>query len=141
MSEVDTNAPKRRSSAGKRRRRNQASAAATTEQVQATTSTATRVEAETVETVDRNTQRRESRRAAKATKPERKGVQRVVDTERMSGVKGLYNDSMSEIRKVIWPTREQTINLTLLVIAVSVVIGGVLGGIDYVLLQLFEAIG
>lgn len=144
MSEVETNVPKRRSSAGRRRRRNQAAATpAAADQVQASTntSTATTVQAETVEAVDRNIQRREARKAAKSSKPERKGMSRVVDTERMTGVKGFYNDTMSEIRKVIWPTREQTINLTLLVIAVSVVIGSVLGGLDYVLLQLFEAIG
>lgn len=146
MSEVDNTAPKRRSSAGNRRRRNNASVASTApestvDQVQASTSTQV-AEAEAPAAVeDRNAQRRESRKAAKASKPERKGVSRVVDTQRMSGVRGFYNDSMSEIRKVIWPSREQTINLTLLVIAVSVVIGGVLGGLDYALLQLFEAIG
>lgn len=141
MSDVDNTAPKRRSSAAKRRRRKQASAAPAAAQETVQQSTTAPAEAETVEQVDRNIQRREERKAAKARKPERKGVGRVVDTKRFSGVQGFYHDSMSEIRKVIWPTREQTINLTLLVIAVSVVIGAALGGIDYALLQVFEAIG
>ncbi len=46
---------------------------------------------------------------------------------------------MAEIRKVIWPDRETTRNLTLLVIAVSLVLGILLGGIDFVLFELFEA--
>lgn len=47
---------------------------------------------------------------------------------------------MAEIKKVIWPDRETTRNLTLVVIAVSIVLGVLLGGIDYVLFQLFEAL-
>jgi len=41
---------------------------------------------------------------------------------------------------VIWPDRETTRNLTLVVIAVSIVLGILLGGIDYVLFQPFEAL-
>ena len=47
---------------------------------------------------------------------------------------------MAENKKVIWPDRESTRNLTLVVIAVSLVLGILLGGIDYVLFQLFEAL-
>lgn len=90
--------------------------------------------------VERHLQRQADRRAAKA-QSEKKGVAKVVDGERFTGVRKFYEDTMSEIRKVIWPDRQQTINLTLVVIAMSVVMGVLLGGIDYVLLQLFEAIG
>ena len=77
--------------------------------------------------------------AAKA-QSKKKGVAKVVDTERFAGVRNFYNDTMSEIRKVIWPDRSQTLNLTLLVIALSIVMGSLLGGIDWVLLQVFEAV-
>lgn len=97
--------------------------------------------AEPVERAGRHIQRRDERKAAKTRKPERKGVGKVVDTERLTGVQKFYHDTMSEIRKVQWPDRQQTINLTLLVIALSVVLGALLGGIDYVLLQLFETVG
>jgi preprotein translocase subunit SecE len=39
-------------------------------------------------------------------------------------------DIISELRKVTWPTRHETVNLTLVVIVVSAAIGGLLGGID-----------
>jgi len=56
-------------------------------------------------------------------------------------LKQSYQDTVSELRKVNWPDRETTKNLTLLVIAISVVLGLLLGGIDYVLRGLFQAIG
>ncbi len=42
--------------------------------------------------------------------------------------------------KISWPDQETTRNLTLVVIAVSAVLGVLLGGIDYVLFRLFEAL-
>jgi preprotein translocase subunit SecE len=40
-------------------------------------------------------------------------------------------DVISELRKVAWPTREETIRLSLIVIAVCVIMGAVLGAIDF----------
>jgi preprotein translocase subunit SecE len=96
--------------------------------------------ADTAQPVDRNLQRREERRRAKQQKPERSGVGRVVNTERMSGVKKFYYDTSSEIRKVVWPDRDTTRNLTIVVMVMSVIMGFLLGGIDFVLFRLFEAI-
>jgi preprotein translocase subunit SecE len=39
-------------------------------------------------------------------------------------------DIISELRKVTWPTREDTWNLTLVVIIVSAAVGLFLGGVD-----------
>ena len=39
-------------------------------------------------------------------------------------------DIISELRKVSWPSREETWRLSLAVIAVTVVIGAFLGGVD-----------
>lgn len=64
----------------------------------------------------------------------------LVNTDRFEGLQRFIRETMAEIRKVIWPDRETTRNLTLVVIAVSVVLGIMLGGIDYVLFQLFEAL-
>ena len=159
-------APKRRSSAANRRRsrRTSSQANATAPQVTTATTVATAetdaerkparslrrrvaepeapvVEAETsAVSIDRNAQRREERRRAKQQKQERHGVGRVVNTERMSGVQKFYNDTSSEIRKVVWPDRETTRNLTIVVIAMSIIMGFLLGGIDFVLFRLFEAI-
>lgn len=142
VSDQETYAPKRRSSAASRRRRAQAVApvAQATQTVTAQPATAV-AEAEAAEKVERHLQRRDDRKAAKSKKVERKGVNRVVDTKRLNGVQRFYNDTMSEIRKVNWPDRQQTLNLTLLVIALSIVLGAMLGGIDFVLLRMFEAIG
>ncbi|MBI4036784.1 preprotein translocase subunit SecE [Candidatus Daviesbacteria bacterium] len=38
-----------------------------------------------------------------------------------------------ELEKVVWPTREQTIRYTILVIIVAVAVGLALGGLDYIL--------
>lgn len=76
-------------------------------------------------------------RAAPETGPR---WQRMVNTDRFEGLRKFIREAMAEIRKVIWPDRETTRNLTLVVIAVSIVLGILLGGIDYVLFQLFEAL-
>ena len=39
-------------------------------------------------------------------------------------------DIVSELRKVTWPTRQDTLNLTTVVVVVSVIVGLFLGGID-----------
>ena len=41
-----------------------------------------------------------------------------------------FRDIISELRKVTWPTREETTRLTVAVVVVAVSIGLVLGGID-----------
>ena len=47
-------------------------------------------------------------------------------------------DVRSELRKVAWPTQRETINLTIVVIALSAVVGLFLGGVDYVFQELFR---
>ena len=39
-------------------------------------------------------------------------------------------ETVSELRRVTWPTRDETVRLTIMVIAVSAVIGAFLGVID-----------
>ncbi|MGI9252165.1 MAG: preprotein translocase subunit SecE [Thermomicrobiales bacterium] len=51
------------------------------------------------------------------------------------------DDTIAELKKVNWPDRETTRNLTLLVIALSAFLGLLLGGIDLVLARVFQAIG
>jgi preprotein translocase subunit SecE len=47
-------------------------------------------------------------------------------------------DVRSELRKVAWPTQRETINLTAVVIALSVAVGLFLGGVDFVFQELFR---
>lgn len=37
---------------------------------------------------------------------------------------------VAELKKVTWPTREETIKLTVIVIAISVLVGAFIGGLD-----------
>lgn len=43
---------------------------------------------------------------------------------------GWISDIWSELRKVTWPTRDETAYLTMVVIVVAVAVGIVLGAID-----------
>lgn len=47
-----------------------------------------------------------------------------------------FNQTREELLKVVWPTREQTIRYTVLVIITALAVGLFLGGIDYLLTQL-----
>lgn len=43
-----------------------------------------------------------------------------------------------ELKRVVWPTKEQLLRLTFVVIAISVVVGIYIGGIDFVLTRLTQ---
>lgn len=50
------------------------------------------------------------------------------------------NESIAELKKVVWPSREQIIKLTLVVLGVSVATGLLIGGLDYLFTNLFGLI-
>lgn len=50
----------------------------------------------------------------------------------------IARDIMDELRKVTWPTREETIKLTTIVIVISLIIGAYIGIIDVLLTKLLE---
>ena len=41
-----------------------------------------------------------------------------------------FRETIAELKKVVWPTREQAIRLTVLVIIISFVVGVLLGVVD-----------
>jgi len=95
-----------------------------------------------VSAAERQSRAEAKARAAAAAEAEAGGTGirgRLVNTNRFEGLRRFIREAMAEIRKVIWPDRETTRNLTLLVIALSVVLGLLLGGIDFILFELFEA--
>ncbi|MGH2355135.1 MAG: preprotein translocase subunit SecE [Chloroflexota bacterium] len=69
--------------------------------------------------------------------PSRSGRVRLLG-ERLNA--DFFREAWAELRKVHWPTREQARNLTAMVIAVSIAVGVILGGVDYVFSRLFELI-
>ena len=56
------------------------------------------------------------------------------------GLFSFFGEVIGELKKVTWPTREETTRLTILVISVSVAIGIILGVIDLGFSRLFDRI-
>ena len=56
------------------------------------------------------------------------------------GVVRYFKETRSELRKVTWPTRNETINLTLIVVTVTAFMAIILGVIDWGFAQLFGLI-
>jgi preprotein translocase subunit SecE len=84
--------------------------------------------------------RSEARRQAKAESAMAHSRGRgIISMERTEGIRKYVRETRSEINKVIWPDRETTRNLTLLVIGLSIALGVLLGGIDFILYRIFEA--
>ena len=42
-----------------------------------------------------------------------------------------FGDTLAELKKVVWPTRQETIRLTIIVIVVCAIIAAILGALDY----------
>ncbi len=49
-------------------------------------------------------------------------------------------ETRDELKKVVWPTRDEVIRLTSVVIVVSLIVGIYLGGLDYILTNLLTLI-
>ena len=68
------------------------------------------------------------------------GVPSRLDTEsarRAFNVR-FVGDALAELRRVTWPTREETIRLSIMVISVAVVVGALLGLIDLAFARVFD---
>lgn len=56
-------------------------------------------------------------------------------TKRAGSPVQFFRETVSELKKVAWPTREQTTNLTTIVVIVSLAVGVFLGMMDWVFTQ------
>ena len=72
----------------------------------------------------------------------RRGQQHAAAPRRLARLPGggFLRDAYGELRKAHWPSREQTMRLTGLVVAISILMSIVLGLADYAFAQLFDAI-
>ena len=52
---------------------------------------------------------------------------------------GYVKESKAELDKVVWPTPKQTLRLTLVVVAVSVIVGAYIAGLDAILTTITDA--
>ena len=55
-------------------------------------------------------------------------------------IRRFIDESYSELKKVTWPTREQTRNLTVLVFVVSAVVGVYIGFFDLIFTEILRFI-
>lgn len=73
---------------------------------------------------------REQRPARRMALPRRPGG---------GGLPQLIRDTYGELKKVVWPTRDQVVNLSTVVIIASIAIGIMLGAVDWIFSQLVNA--
>ena len=60
-----------------------------------------------------------------------------VAVKRPNFIQKYFGETVGELRKVTWPTRKEATNLTLIVIAVVVAMGLLLGALDFVYSRFF----
>jgi preprotein translocase subunit SecE len=52
----------------------------------------------------------------------------------------LFGEVIEELRKAHWPTRQEALRLSLLVLIVCIIVGAILGGLDYAFTRLFTGL-
>lgn len=60
--------------------------------------------------------------------------------ERLVNRLSLISDTISELKKVVWPTRKDTTNLTIMVIIVCLIVGIILGALDFGFYKLINSL-
>ncbi|MCB0217360.1 MAG: preprotein translocase subunit SecE [Caldilineae bacterium] len=50
------------------------------------------------------------------------------------------NSTREELRKVVWPSRDEAVNLTIVVLFVTALMTVLLGGIDFLFTQLLDLV-
>ena len=61
----------------------------------------------------------------------------VKDSKQEGGIQRWFQETRGELRKVVWPSREEALRLTYVVIAISLAMGAVLGLLDFLLNSLY----
>lgn len=49
-------------------------------------------------------------------------------------------ETQDELKKVVWPSRQEVIRLTFVVIIISLIVGLFLGGLDFVFVKMIETV-
>ncbi len=60
-------------------------------------------------------------------------------TQRTRGGAQFVKDTYSELKKVVWPTRQQTLNLSTIVLVVSLILGVLLGAVDWIFTHIMQS--
>ncbi len=69
-------------------------------------------------------------RSLPRTGPARPAPRREGRSSAFPSLPRFLTDIISELRKVVWPSRQDTVHLTIVVLFVSLLVGAALGGID-----------
>ena len=69
---------------------------------------------------------------------EKKQVRLTQEVQPENRLVTFYRETAAELRKVVWPTREQAQNLTVIVLVVVTAMALFLGGIDALLTQILR---
>ena len=83
-------------------------------------------------------QRKVVEKPAEPAKPKAAVVAPPQVTSRFANVQRVYRETVAELKKVQWPDRTTTRNLTLVVIGMSAALAALLGGVDTLLTRLIE---
>lgn len=57
-----------------------------------------------------------------------------------TNITAYLKQSRDELRKVVWPSRQTTVQHTLLVIGISLAMAALMGGIDYVFTKILAVV-
>ena len=57
-----------------------------------------------------------------------------------NAIRKYFNETVGELRKVSWPTRQEATNLTIIVLVVMVAMSAFLGGLDLLFTRFFALI-
>ncbi len=60
------------------------------------------------------------------------------ETPKENRIVQYFRETRAELRKVVWPTREEATNLTAIVVVTIIVMSIFFGAVDYLLTQLFR---
>ena len=64
----------------------------------------------------------------------------LIENKKGSGAQKFIKESAAELKKVVWPTKQQVVKLTLIVLGISLITGALIGGLDYLFTQLIGQI-
>ena len=63
--------------------------------------------------------------------------EKAIVSRQPNAIQKYLNETVGELRKVSWPTRQEATNLTIIVLVVLAVMSIVLGGLDLLFTQFF----
>lgn len=60
--------------------------------------------------------------------------------KKVNPVRRYINETVGELRKVTWPTRKEAVNLTTVVLIVTVIMSALLGFLDFLFTRVFALV-